>query len=168
MVKCPNPDSEAATKIQTCLEVSLFMMTLTAFLTLASTGGLNKPAVGLVSLAMLIRGWLLATGRSVFISERTTTLFTLACAGFYLADLFLLRSGFLPATVRLVLFVTVVRIFSARRDRDYYFLAAVAFLMILAAAVLTVDSGFLIAFSIFLLTASAAFVLMEMKHAAGQ
>ena len=50
----------------------------------------------------------------------------------------------------------VVRLFSSKRDRDYYFLAVIAFLMVLAAAVLTVDSSFLLAF--------AAFMLMACRH----
>ena len=61
----------------------------------------------------------------------------------------------------------VVRLFSARRDRDHYFLAVIAFLMVLAAAALTVDSVFLLAFAAFMLMAVVTFVLMEMKQAGG-
>ena len=64
---------------------------------------------------------------------------------FYLVDYFLISRGFLNATVHLVLFVMVVRLFSAQRDRDFYFLSVIAFLMVLAAALLTVDSIFLLA-----------------------
>jgi protein-glutamine gamma-glutamyltransferase len=39
-----------------------------------------------------------------------------------------------------------------------------AFLMVLSAALLTVDSIFLLGFSLFLLSAVAAFILLEMKH----
>jgi protein-glutamine gamma-glutamyltransferase len=155
-------------RIHACLEVSLFLMTLTAFTTLAATGGLDKAAAVLVFLALLLRGWLLGTRRSLLASEQATTLLTIACAAFYAADFFLLRANFLSATVRLVLFVMVVRIYSARRDRDYYFLAIIAFLMLLAAAVMTVDSAFLFGFALFLLAAAATFILMEMKHAAQQ
>jgi transglutaminase-like putative cysteine protease len=64
----------------------------------------------------------------------------------------------------LVLFVMLVRLFSAQRDRDHYFLAVLSFLMVLSAAVLTVDSTFLFALAGFILTAVAAFMLMEMMH----
>src|SRR5438034_1151246 len=53
------------------------------------------------------------------------------------SGLFFLSGGFLNATIHLVIFALVVRLFSARRERDYYFLAVIAFLMVLAAAVLT-------------------------------
>ena len=62
---------------------------------------------------------------------------------FYGADYLLLSRAFLPATVHLVMFAVVVRTFSLRRDRDYTMLAILAFLMVLASAVLTVDSVFL-------------------------
>src|SRR6202035_4620791 len=87
-------------------------------------------------------------------------------AVFYLADYLLISRGFLNATVHLVLFVMVVRLFSAQRDRDQYFLSIIAFLMVLAAAVLTVNSIFLLAFAIFMLMAVCTFILMEMKRAA--
>jgi transglutaminase-like putative cysteine protease len=54
--------------------------------------------------------------------------------------------------------------FSVRRERDYITLAILAFLMVLAAAVLTVDSVFLFSFAAFMLTAVATFVLMEMRR----
>ena len=58
--------------------------------------------------------------------------------------------------------------FSTRRDRDYYFLAVISFLMVLAASVLTVDSTFLLAFAAFMLMAVATFILMEMRSASAQ
>jgi hypothetical protein len=59
----------------------------------------------------------------------------LAYVPFYLLDLTTLSRAFLPATVHLVLFGMVVRMFSARKDRDFAFLAALAFVMVLASAV---------------------------------
>ena len=53
--------------------------------------------------------------------------------------------------------------FSLRRDRDYAMLAIVSFLMVLASAVLTVDSVFLLFFAGFMLMAVATFILMEMR-----
>ena len=91
---------------------------------------------------------------------------TLVYVAFYLADYLVISRAFVSPTVHLVLFVLVVRLFSARRDRDHYFLAVIAFLMVLAAAVLTVDSTFLLAFARFMLTAVVTFILMEMRHAA--
>ena len=57
-----------------------------------------------------------------------------------------------------------MRLFSLQRPRDHYMLAVLSFLMVLAAAVLTVGSVFLLSFAGFLLVAVVTFVLMEMRH----
>ncbi len=154
------------TEIHRYFEIALYLLVLTGFTTLASTGGLGLVTVLLVCAALLLRGYQLAIKRPFLIPERWTTLLTLAYLAFYLVDYLVLAGGFLNATIHLVLFVMVVRLFSAQRDRDYYFLAVISFLMLLAASVLTVDSTFLLAFGLFLLTAVAAFVLMEMRRSA--
>lgn len=156
--------SPFASSVQRYLEVALFLLVLCAFATLTSTGGLDLPVTAFVVAALFARGCLLATRRSILIPESWTTVLTVAYVGFYLGDLFLLGSGFINATVHLVLFVMVVRLFSAHRDRDYYFLALIAFLMVLASAILTVDSLFLLGFAGFMLAGIATVILMEMKH----
>src|SRR5258705_7019758 len=150
--------------LQRYFEVALYLLVFTGLGTLACTGGLGIGTVLLVSVALLFRGSLLFQGRPWLIPERWTAILTLGYVAFYLADYFLISGGFLNATVHLVLFVMVVRLFSAQRDRDFYFLSVIAFLMVLASALLTVDSAFLLAFAIFMLTAVVSFILMEMRH----
>jgi hypothetical protein len=145
-------------------EVSIFFMVLTGFGTLAFSGGLGGITIVLVSAALFARGYLLLRQNSWVIREQWTALLTLGYVAFYLLDFFLISRGFLNATVHLVLFVMVVRLFSAQRDRDYYFLSVIAFLMVLSSALLTVDSVFLLAFAVFMLMAVLSFILMEMRH----
>jgi len=66
--------------------------------------------------------------------------------------------------VHLVLFIMVVKLFSVQRDRDHVYLAIISFLMILASAVLTVDSFFLAAFCLFLLLTVTTSISMEMRR----
>ena len=154
--------------LQRYFEVALYLMVFAGFGTLASTGGPGMGTVLLVGAALVFRGYLLFKRRAWLIPERWTTILTVAYVAFYAADYFLISRGFLNATVHLVLFVMVVRLFSAQRDRDFYFLAVIAFLMVLAAALLTVDSLFLLAFAIFMLVAVVCFILMEMRHISAQ
>ena len=157
-----------ATALERYFETALYLTVVMGFGTLASTGGLDLPAILGVGGALLLRGYLLATRRRWLIPEGWTTLLTLGYAGVYAFDYVFISRGFLGATVHLVLFVMVVRLFSARRNRDLYFLAVLAFLMVLAAAILTVDSSFLLTFAGFMLAAVTAFMLMEMRHAASK
>ena len=161
--------AQSAENLLTCaiaryFEVALYLLVLTGFLTLVSTHGLDIPSTLFVAAAMIVRGYLLTTNRTLLIPERWTSGLTIAYVAFYVVDYFLLSQQFVSTTVHLVLFLTVMRLFSARRDRDHYFLAVIAFLMVLASAVLTVDSTFLFAFSIFMLCAIATFILLEMKR----
>jgi protein-glutamine gamma-glutamyltransferase len=155
-----------AQAINKYFELAIYLLVLMGFGTLASTGGLDLPTILLVASALAVRGYLLARGRRVVISERWTTPLSIAYFVFYAGDYFVLSRSFLTATVHLVLFAVVVRTFSLRRDRDYTTLAIVAFLMVLASAVLTVDSVFLLFFAGFMLMAVATFILMEMRRSA--
>jgi protein-glutamine gamma-glutamyltransferase len=145
-------------------ELALYLLVLTGFATLASTGGLDLPSVILVGTALAIRGFLLAKRNQFVISERWTTPLSVAYFAFFALDYFIFSRSFLPATVHLALFGVVVRMFSLRRERDHVTLAILAFLMVLASAVLTVDSVFLFSFAAFMLMAVATFVLMEMRR----
>ena len=164
----PQSQSALPAGIERYFEVALYLLVLMGFGTLASTGGLGLLTVMLAGSAVLFRGYLLIARRSLLIPESWTTILTLVYVAFYLADYFFISQTFLNATVHLVLFVLVVRLFSARRDRDYYFLAIIACLMVLAASVLTVDSTFLLAFAAFMLMAVLASILMEMRHSSAK
>ena len=153
-----------AKAIERYFNVALYVLVLTGFGALASTGGLDLPAVVAVGLALALRGYQLLTRREFAIPERWTTFLTLIYVFIYFADYFFLSRGFLAASVHLVLFAMVVRLFSLQRTRDHYMLAILSFLMVLAAAVLTAGSVFLFSFAGFLLVAVITFVLMEMRH----
>jgi transglutaminase-like putative cysteine protease len=157
-----------AMAIERYFNVALYLLVLTGFGTLASTGGLDLLAVVVVGCALLVRGYHLITHQQFTIPERWTTYLTLFYIAVYFADYFFVSRSFLVATVHLVLFGMVIRLFSLQRARDHFMLAVLSFLMVLAAAVLTVDSVFLFTFAGFLLVAVITFVLMEMRHSVAE
>jgi transglutaminase-like putative cysteine protease len=150
--------------IDNYFEVALYLLVLTGFGTLATTGGVDLPSVLAVGLALIFRGYLLATRKHWTISDRWTTPLSVAYFVFFAVDYLAFSRSFLLATVHLALFGVVVRMFSLRRERDYVTLAILSFLMVLAAAVLTVDSVFLLFFAAFMLMAVTTFLLMEMRR----
>ncbi|HEX8817813.1 MAG TPA: DUF3488 and transglutaminase-like domain-containing protein [Terriglobales bacterium] len=163
------PESGAASKaIDRYLAIALYLLVLTGFLTLAATGGLGVGSLLVAGAALAFRGYQLAVRKTFLIPERWTTFLTIAYVAYYLVDYLLLARTFIGATVHLVVFVMLVRLYSAHRDRDYYFLTVISFLMVLAASVLTVDSMFLFAFGVFLLAAVATFILLEMRRSANK
>ena len=161
------PSQSAAVPLQRAIdqyfEIALYLLVLTGFGTLASSGTLDLPSTFLLGSALAVRGILFARRRPFVISEGWTTPLSVAYFIFFALDYLVISRSFLPATVHLTLFGVVVRMFSIRRERDYITLAILAFLMVLSAAVLTVDSMFLFSFAAFMLMAVATFVLLEMR-----
>jgi protein-glutamine gamma-glutamyltransferase len=155
------PVSQAINKY---FELSIYLLVLMGFGTLASTETLDLPTTILAGGALAFRGVLLARGQRVAIPQKWTTPLSVAYFAFYAADYVFFSRSFLTATVHLVLFAVVVRTFSLRRDRDYVMLTIVSFLMVLASSVLTVDSLFLMFFTGFMLMAVTTFILMEMRR----
>lgn len=143
---------------------SLYLLLVMGFCALAGTAKLDVPSLVLVALSLLVRGYHLLRGTTIVIPERWTSLLTVLYFVFYALDYFLLSQSFVSATVHMVLFIMVVKIFSVQRDRDLLYLAVLSFLMVLAAAVLTVDTVFIFTFCLFMLTAMATFVSMEMRR----
>ncbi len=163
--KAPQPGVIPIPKaIDYYFQLSLYLLVLTGFGTLASTGGLDLPSIVLVGAALALRGYILAERKQFVMPESWTAPLSAAYVLFFAADFLFLSRSFLTATVHLALFAVVVRMFTLRRDRDHVMLAILAFLMVLASAILTVDSVFLFFFAAFMLTAVAAFVLMEMQR----
>jgi transglutaminase-like putative cysteine protease len=156
------------TSITKFLDLSLYLMIATGFLTLATTGKLDPVSLVFVSAALLVRGYLFVRGRTPAIPDRLVSALTIAYVVFYLVDFYFISGTFVSATVHLVLFSMVAKLFSVKRDRDRLYLGVLAFMSVLAAAVLTVDSIFLVSFCVFLPLAVAAFTAFEMKRAAGR
>jgi protein-glutamine gamma-glutamyltransferase len=144
---------------------SLYLLLVTGFVALMGTGKLDLASVGLVTLALIFRGYLLLMRKTLNLEERWTSYLTLVYFVFYVADYFYFSQSFVAATVHMVLFSMIIKIFSVRKDRDLLYLAVLSFMMVLAAAVLTVDMLFLVNFSVYIGVGIATFVSMEMRRA---
>jgi transglutaminase-like putative cysteine protease len=150
--------------IQRFFDISLYFMLFTGFASLAGTGKLDAVSVVLGVCALLLKGYLLVRRDDPSIPERWTTYITLLYVVFFPFDYFLISQTFIDSLVHMVLFAAMVKIFSIHRERDYVLLAILAFAMVLAAAVLTVDSLFFAIFCAFLLLTVMTFVGMEMRR----
>ena len=145
-------------------EISLYLLAAISFVSLAASGGLNLLIVILAGAVFAVRALQLLRGEAVLLQEQWATFAALGYFAFFLFDYSVISRSFLPPVVHLVLFATLIRLFTLRRDRDRVTLAALSFLMILASAIITVDSLFLLCFSAFLLIAVVTFILMEMRY----
>src|SRR5229473_6189629 len=134
----------------------MFFLILTALGTLVSTGKLDLPTCVLAPLAMIYKGIRLWRGQPPELSHSRATWLVICYLGFFPLDIFFLSRAFVanstnPAllaallgAVHFLVFVMLVRLYSATTDRDALFLAMLAFAAMLASSILTVDTSFLI------------------------
>src|SRR5208282_4270670 len=147
---CPVSPGAAPPEIEHLFQVSLFLMIVTGFGTLAATGKLDLLSLILVFSALLLRGIFLLRQQPVVISRRITSWLAVVYLGIFVLDFFFFSGqDFVAPSVHLVLFGICVKLFNIERDRDYTYLAVLSFLMVLSAAILTVDSAFLASFALF-------------------
>jgi len=157
---------------------ALFFLVLTSVLTLASTGKLDPMSTALAPALVVYKGFRWWLGKPVELRQTIATrLLVFYVFVFPLDLLFFSRAmaadttnpglyAALLAAVHFLLYVTVVRLYSVVTDRDALFLSMLAFSGVLASAVFTVDTSFLIFFLIFLLFAVALFLGLEIRKGA--
>jgi len=157
---------------------SLFFLVLTSAGALIATGKLDVLTSSLVAAAILFKGFRWLLGKPPELSPRAATWLVAGYLGFFPLDVFYLSRAFVAnstspplysvlfGAVHFMLFILVVRLYSASSDRDAVFLAMLAFAAILASAILTVDTSFLVMFFAFTLFAVATFLARELRRGA--
>ena len=176
MAKAAQTDSSALLKLQSNIsvqrhfEVSLLLTLAVAFVTVAMTGKLDFVSTVVISIALGVKLWSYSREADFSLSPRTVTRVSIFYIFFYALDFLIFSPGpglldkMLTATVHLVLFTTIIKIFSARTYRDYGYLATLSFVMMLASAILTVSTTYLIFFGFYIILAISTFISYEIKR----
>ena len=157
------PRSAAA--VEKFFQLSLLGLVASGFLAVAGSGYLDAPTTILTAAGLLLRAALGAGWLRLNITERTATVLTIAYIGFYPLDYQFVSREFLTATVHLVFFLAVVRILTAKTNRDYLYTAIIALLELLAAALLSIQLNFFLFLGLFLLFAIATLTSAEIRRA---
>src|SRR5580704_3738236 len=159
-------------------ETSLYLLLLVSVLTLVSTGKLDLVSILVPPLALLVKGYRWWRRRDPELSHRAATWLVMGYFAFFPIDLWWISRALagdaqnpalysaLLASIHLMLFAMIVRLFSARSTRDYLFLSLLAFSAMLASAILTVDTAFLVFFLLFLVLCVSTFIGLEMRRSA--
>ena len=158
--------------------ISLFLLLLTAILTLIGTGKIDLFTSLIATFALLYRARRWWYGHQPELTSRAATFMVLCYLIFFPIDMFFVSRSLaanspnpqlyaaLISSVHFLIFVLLVRLYSARTDRDAHFLVMLAFAAVLASAVLTVDTTFLFLFFLFLLFAVATYAGLELRRGA--
>jgi protein-glutamine gamma-glutamyltransferase len=155
---------------------SLFLLMATAVATLVSTGKLDLVTMIVAPSAVLYKGVRWWRHCPPEIPHRIATRMVVAYLPLFPLDVMFLSRTFAAAStnpalygallgaIHFLLFVMLVRLYSATTDRDALFLTMLSFAGILASAVLTIDTTFLGLFFLFLLFGVATFVGLELRR----
>jgi transglutaminase-like putative cysteine protease len=148
----------------------------TAVASLVSTGKLDLITMIVAPSAVLYKGVRWWRRCPAEIPQRVATRLVVAYLPVFPVDVVFLSRSFVSASsnpalyaallgaIHFLLFVMLIRLYSANTDRDALFLTMLSFAAILAAAVLTIDTTFLGLFFLFLLFGVATFVGLEMRR----
>jgi len=155
---------------------ALLLLIASSIATLIATGKIDPLAAVLAALGMAFKAYRWWRHEPTELSHRLATILVLSYLVVFPLDILIFSRAYVsnsanPAlyaallgSIHFLLFVMLVRLYSATTDRDAFFLSILAFAGILAAAILTIDTFFLVMFFIFLLFAVATFVGMELRR----
>jgi transglutaminase-like putative cysteine protease len=156
--------ANAAAAVERFFQFALWGLVVSGYLAVAGSGYLDAPTVLLTGAGLLVRALLISGALRFGISPKLVVALTLAYVGFFPLDYFFLSRAFIQSTVHLVFFLAVIQILTSRTNRDYFFMATIAFLELLAAAILSTNSNFFLFLALYLLFAMAAFTSAEIRR----
>src|SRR5271157_1400964 len=154
--------------VERFFQFSLLGLVASGYLAVAGSGYLDAATVALTAAGLVLRGLLIRGFVRLDLSDRTVTLIALGYTGFFALDYFFLSRELLTATVHLVFFLAVMKILTAKTDRDYLYTAAIAFVELLAAALLSIDFNFFLFLALYLLFGIAALASGEIRRSTRQ
>ncbi len=157
-------DENTVVSVERFFQFSLLGLVASGYLAVAGSGYLDTPTIALTGAGLLLRALLVCGLIRRDLSERTVTIATISYIAFFLVDYFLLSRDLLTATVHLVFFLAVVKILTAATNRDYLYTAVIAFLELLAAAILSTNFNFFLCLALFLSFAIAALTSNEIRR----
>ncbi|MDQ6700885.1 MAG: DUF3488 and transglutaminase-like domain-containing protein [Acidobacteriota bacterium] len=160
-----SPEAAASGSVERFFQFSLLGLVTSGYLAVAGSGYLDLPTIVLTSAGLLLRALTVAGIVRFDIPVHAVNIFTLAYVCFYPLDYYYISRDLQPATVHLVFFLVVIKILTGKTNRDYLYTAAIAFVELLAAAILSASPSFFAFLALYLLCAVAAFTSAEIRRA---
>ncbi len=156
----------APASVERLFQYSLLGMVTCGYLAVAGSGYLDPPTIALTACALALRFVSTLGLVRLSLSQTVVNVATLCYVAFYPLDYLFVSREFTAATVHLVFFLAIVKIVTARTDRDYMYVKIIAFLELLAASVLNGFLNFFVFLALYVVFAVATFASAEVRRAA--
>jgi transglutaminase-like putative cysteine protease len=145
-------------------QTSVDLLLAVGFIVLASTGKVDVPTILCFVSAYLAYSYFNFKGRPVLLSPQKVSVFSRIYVLVFLADLVWLSGSFVNSAIHLLIFIQVLKLYSEKKDKDYFYMILIAFMELLAAAAITISPLFFIWFLLFLALVISTLVSFEMKR----
>ncbi|MDP9054696.1 MAG: DUF3488 and transglutaminase-like domain-containing protein [Acidobacteriota bacterium] len=150
--------------IERFFQFSLLGLIATAYFALAASGYLDRPTLILTFSGLLIRAGMVFGVFGFEIPAYLVSLAALGYAAFFPLDFYFFSRDFLAATVHGVCFLATIRVLTAQTNRDYIYAGVISFVELIAAALLSVQSGFFVYLALYVAFAIGAFTSGEIRR----
>jgi transglutaminase-like putative cysteine protease len=143
-------------------QISCHALMISAFFALAFTRRLDLPSIVFFTVGMGISVYRTIKGLPAPLSSRGAFLLSCGYIFFFLIDSAVLSRSFISASIHLVLFLQVAKLYQEKKDKDYLYLIILSFLQILAASSLTIDISFVATLFLFLVALVSTLMSFDM------
>lgn len=144
------------------LQIASRLLALVGLLSLVLTGELSPPWGAVAVFSILASALLAVTGRRFGLGRRAWSALNVVVLFFFISDLFFISESLLVASTHFVIFLMINKLFNLRTPQDHLQLYLISFLELLAASTFSSDISFLVAFILYLLTATWALMLLHL------
>jgi len=148
--------------MQRYFQISVHALIISAFIALTLTGRLDGPSMVFFTIGLAVSVYRtlkrmppLLTPRGAFYSSSGYILF-------FVFDTFAISRSFIPASIHLVLFLELAKLYQDKKDKDYFYLIVLSFLQVLAASSLTIDMSFVATLFLFLVALVSTLMSFDM------
>ena len=135
---------------------------ISGFFSLVLTGRLDLPSIFIFTTGLGVSCYRSEKGLPALLSGRGALLLSFAYIVFFPFDLAILSQSFIPASIHLVLFLQLAKLYQEKTDKDYFYLIVLSFLQILAASSLTIDISFVATLFLFLVALVSTLMSFDM------
>ena len=143
-------------------QISVHALIVSAFIALALTGRLEGPSIVLFTIGLAISVYRTMRRMPPLLTPRGAFYFSCGYILFFIFDTFVLSRSFIPASIHLVLFLELAKLFQEKKDKDYFYLIVLSFLQVLAASSLTIDISFVATLFLFLVALVSTLMSFDM------
>ena len=148
--------------MQRYFQISCHALMISAFFGLVLTGRLDSPAIVIFTIGLGVSVYWTVKGLPAPLSSHGAFVLSSAYILFFLFDSAIISRSFIPASIHLVLFLQLLKLFQEKTDKDYLYLIILSFLQILAASSLTVNISFAATLFLFLVALVSTLMSFDM------